>query len=490
MVSSGDESHLSPLLGFTAAHYTLVRLSKVGDANVLKLLDGKILRVNQVPSIKQLHDRSWEMVVLKSLRGTLQETLDNIFPGSDVDMNYDPLIPTANDVKVYGPDQAKKLYELCFVQRAKTMVRKAWPVAAAYYAYRLETMDGPAARSHCFDDFDQRILSNTNPDETPLCSSHITLCSGGENSVGFTIHHVVIHDLVQDRLRSMGLFRVWKVAYALRKLRDQCYAPDSLIASFTESIERILKEADQSIRFDIDNTDDQGEWKFYSILMLCYGCQAELSPNTTAYLNAVLLGSDNRVVLVFKSSELMVCDLPRLSDFGITLDLSAFDNVLREVDALKPSDQQSTTMRYGCTFSGCFRDFDGEQDWKRHEQDSHFQHECWKCNLCPQLHQTKVKFATHLNDAHILSTKKIQQLQQKQRIGRDNLSRFWCGFCEEILALQHRGLEAKEERFSHIRTHFINDEVIADWIEMDGRGAKGHDWDVTPLLSRPLHSPC
>jgi hypothetical protein len=104
MVSSRDESHLSPLLGFTAAHYTLVKLSKVGDANVLKLLDGKIWRVNQVPSIKQLHDRSWEMVVLKSLRGTLQETLNNIFPSLDVDMNYDPLIPTANDVKVYGPD--------------------------------------------------------------------------------------------------------------------------------------------------------------------------------------------------------------------------------------------------------------------------------------------------------------------------------------------------------------------------------------------------
>jgi hypothetical protein len=129
-------------------------------------------------------------------------------------------------------------------------------MAAAYYAYRLETMDGPATRSHYFDDFDQRILSNINSDETPLCSSHITLCSGDENSVGFIIHHIVIHDLVQDRLRSMGLFRVWKVTYALRKLRDQCYAPDSLIASFIESIKRILKETNQSIRFDIDNTDD------------------------------------------------------------------------------------------------------------------------------------------------------------------------------------------------------------------------------------------
>jgi hypothetical protein len=65
--------------------------------------------------------------------------------------------------------------------------------------------------------------------------------------VNFTIHYVVINDLVQDRLRSMGQFRVWKVAYALRKLHDECYAPDSLIASFAESIERILVEADQSV---------------------------------------------------------------------------------------------------------------------------------------------------------------------------------------------------------------------------------------------------
>jgi hypothetical protein len=100
------------------------------------------------------------------------------------------------------------------------MVRKGWPMATTYYAYYLKTMDGPATRSHCLDDFDQRILSNTNSGENPLCSSYITLCSGGGKSVNFTIHHVVINNLFQDRLRSIGQFRVWKVAYALRKLHD------------------------------------------------------------------------------------------------------------------------------------------------------------------------------------------------------------------------------------------------------------------------------
>jgi hypothetical protein len=171
----------------------------------------------------------------------------------------------------------------------------------------------------------------------------------------------------------------------------------------------------------------------------------------------------------------MVCDLLRLSKFGITLDLSAFDNVLQEVDALEPPDQQSAIMWYGCTFSVCYQKFDGKHDWRLHEETLHCEDECWKCNLCPQLHNKKVEFATHLHTAHTLSPKKIQQLQQKQRIGRDNLSCFWCGFREKIVALQNKDLEAKDERFNHIEEHFLKNEVIEDWIEMDGRGAKGHD---------------
>jgi hypothetical protein len=43
------------------------------------------------------------------------------------------------------------------------------------------------------------------------------------------------------------------------------------------------------------------------------------------------------------------------------------------------------------------------------------------------------------------------------------------------VALQNKGLEAKDGRFNHVEEHFLKNEVIEDWIEMDGRGAKGHD---------------
>lgn len=246
-VSSRDECHLSLPSDFIAAHYTIARVSKIGDGNVLEKLDGKTGRVNEVPSIKQLGDGSWEMVVLKSFCRTLQETLNNIFPGSEVDMNHDPLKPTANDVEVWGPDRAKKLYELWFVQRAKTIVKEGWPVAAAYYAYLLEPMDGlgnAAARSHYLD----------------------------------------------------------------------------------------------------DSTD---HWYQHT----------KATPNS-------------------------------------------------------------------------------------------------------------------------LSTKQIQQLQQKQRIGRDHQSSFWCGFCEKIVALQSKGPQAKDERLNHIEEHFLDKEVIEDWIGMDGSGGEdgGERW--------------
>ncbi|ERF69374.1 hypothetical protein EPUS_08646 [Endocarpon pusillum Z07020] len=35
----------------------------------------------------------------------------------------------------------------------------------------------------------------------------------------------------------------------------------------------------------------------------------------------------------------------------------------------------------------------------------------------------------------------------EQRIGRDYQSRFWCGFCGEIVVLQKKGLEGANEKF-------------------------------------------
>ena len=141
--SSGYERHLPP------HEYTLIRLSQAEDENILDLLDTTIGAVYEVPSIEKLSDGSLEMVVLKSYCPTLQAMLDKIFPGSNVDLNYDPTEPTVSEVKTLGYNTAKKLCENSFIRRAERMVRHGWPMAANYYAHLTARINGRwRARSH------------------------------------------------------------------------------------------------------------------------------------------------------------------------------------------------------------------------------------------------------------------------------------------------------------------------------------------------------
>jgi Gti1/Pac2 family len=144
-ISSGNESRLLPPPGLRGDQYTLIRLSKIKDEKILKTLDTKIGTVNEVPNIEELNDGSWEICILKSHRRTVKDTLGKIFPGSDVDLYYDPLIPTANDSEVWGYDKAKMLCKDWFFERAIKVVREGWPAGAAYYAYRLKVMSGLAS---------------------------------------------------------------------------------------------------------------------------------------------------------------------------------------------------------------------------------------------------------------------------------------------------------------------------------------------------------
>lgn len=138
--SSGDEGHLSAPPGLRADQYALIRLSKVEDTNVLEALDMSIGTVNEVPNIEELSDESWEICILKSHRRTVQDMLSKKFSGSDVDLYYDPLEPTANDLECWDYDTAKKLRQSWFLQRAIRVVKMGWPAAAACYAYLLEVM--------------------------------------------------------------------------------------------------------------------------------------------------------------------------------------------------------------------------------------------------------------------------------------------------------------------------------------------------------------
>ncbi|KAG9228121.1 hypothetical protein BJ875DRAFT_490198 [Amylocarpus encephaloides] len=158
---------VEPCREFDCGSYTTVRLSNLGyrpPQEIPEKLD-KIKNLNQVPSVLELSDESWEMVVLKSYLLELENKLTNMCPGCDVDLDYDPTEPRREDIKCLyitaeNPEPRAKSGEIAtFIdvedlknfyvaakarkvdassRRAMVMVREAWPAAVAYYSCLLE----------------------------------------------------------------------------------------------------------------------------------------------------------------------------------------------------------------------------------------------------------------------------------------------------------------------------------------------------------------
>jgi hypothetical protein len=152
---------------FDCGSYTTVRLSNLGyrlPQEISEKLD-KVGNLNQVPSVLELPDESWEMVVLKSYLLELENKLTYMFPGCDVDLDYDPTEPNREDIECLyitakNPEPRAKSGEIAtFIdvedlknfyvaakarkvdassRRAMFMVREAWPAAVAYYSCLLE----------------------------------------------------------------------------------------------------------------------------------------------------------------------------------------------------------------------------------------------------------------------------------------------------------------------------------------------------------------
>lgn len=133
---------------------------------------------------------------------------------------------------------------------------------------------------------------------------------------------------------------------------------------------------------------------------------------------------------------------------------------------------------YGCTFTNCSKKFGSKNDWKRHENTRHFQHESWYCqesittasasntNECGQVFHRRHLFAEHLRTSHgIVTNDRIREILRRSRIGRNGQVKFWCGFCQKTIPLGSQGLTAWDERFDHIDVqHFKKGQDIGDWV--------------------------
>jgi hypothetical protein len=132
---------------------------------------------------------------------------------------------------------------------------------------------------------------------------------------------------------------------------------------------------------------------------------------------------------------------------------------------------------WGCTAKDCHKQFGSKNDWKRHENNQHFQSEVWRCaefcpssaiKQCAQNFDTEDKFKIHLQSQHQIATGAISTKAQDCRIGSNGQGAFWCGFCLKIIKLKEIGLQAWEERFNHIdNEHIRNRQTIEEWVDLD-----------------------
>ncbi|KAI1875641.1 uncharacterized protein JN550_001927 [Neoarthrinium moseri] len=137
---------------------------------------------------------------------------------------------------------------------------------------------------------------------------------------------------------------------------------------------------------------------------------------------------------------------------------------------------------YGCTFHGCNKRFGSKNDWKRHENSQHFLLDIWKCDVnmsqtttaepCGKVSHRRELFRQHLTNNHQLTTEDVEKKLEDCRVGRNCESRFWCGFCQDIIRIKQKGLHAWTERFNHIDDHLagrngMSLKQIDDWKNVD-----------------------
>ncbi|MCJ1288152.1 hypothetical protein MMC26_007507, partial [Xylographa opegraphella] len=155
---------------------------------------------------------------------------------------------------------------------------------------------------------------------------------------------------------------------------------------------------------------------------------------------------------------------------------------------------QSNTKRITCSvcpktvgrLCDLNKSFGSKNDWKRHENSQHPQHnqlDTWRCNeptptseiyQCAKVSYRRDDFQDHLRVDHKINDEAhIQERCKKSRIGRNGQGGFWCGFCKEVVKLHTRGLEAWDERFNHINDHFKRELSIANWYPVDKDVPKG-----------------
>lgn len=114
---------------------------------------------------------------------------------------------------------------------------------------------------------------------------------------------------------------------------------------------------------------------------------------------------------------------------------------------------------YWCT--QCPKRFGSKNDWTRHEDSQHLLHVIWKCDeateapdgKCDKVCHHRELFQRHLTTHHQIHDAAVMNKKLNSCRIQQGQTRFWCGFCTELIELKHTETNAIKGRFSHIDDH-------------------------------------
>lgn len=134
-VEAFDMTDFNPLMdNSTISSYALVRVKLLNDRTGLQL-DVYFRNIVYVPSLKQLNDGSWEILVQIAYIPALPKLLRYMHGSFFLQKEYEPLAPLGQDIECFGRDRAEALSAFWFQERVEQRRQSAPSIVAAWYTH-------------------------------------------------------------------------------------------------------------------------------------------------------------------------------------------------------------------------------------------------------------------------------------------------------------------------------------------------------------------
>jgi hypothetical protein len=135
---------------FNFDDYALVCLSSIGSPSyieILKMFDMIAAALDAVLRAEELPDQTWELPVLRTYLPTLEAKLRTLFPGCNIESDYDPTEPNPQETEMFGYGMAKALRTDTACDRADRMRNDTCLKAALFYSHLSDTLGGGRQQS-------------------------------------------------------------------------------------------------------------------------------------------------------------------------------------------------------------------------------------------------------------------------------------------------------------------------------------------------------